>query len=152
MTAVIFIALLIEAGFNALIPLSIRFFFDRALLDRTHGLLYLMAGVLAVGAVIAVLTGLFRDFLWARVQSLTLAGMRQSVFERIQRLAFQSQTPAFHSQSRAEDLLDRFSNDFASIENTVVMAIPWGVLPAIECLLSTGLMVWLDWRAGLTGL
>jgi ATP-binding cassette subfamily B protein len=147
--AIIFIALLIEAGFNALIPLSLRFFIDRALPAQTQDLLYLVVGVLAVGVVIAVSTGMFRDFMAARVQSRSLAGMRQSVFERIQRLAFQSQTPAFHSQSRAEDLLDRFSHDFASIENTVVMAIPWGVLPAIECLLSTGLMVWLDWRAGL---
>ena len=150
--ATIFIALLVEAGFNALIPLSVLFFIDRVLPARTQDLLYLMVIVLAVGGVIAVSTGLFRDFLSARVQSRSLAGLRQSVFERLQRLAFQFQKPAFHSQSRAEDLLEQFSNDFASIENSVVMAIPWGVLPAIEALLSTGLMFWLDWRAGLAGL
>jgi ATP-binding cassette, subfamily B, bacterial len=149
---VIFIALLVEAGFHALIPLSIRFFIDRAFPAQTQDLLYLMVGVLAVGAVIAVSMGLFRDFFSARVQSRSLAGLRQSVFERLQRLAFQSKKPAFHPQRRAEDFLDRFSDDFASIENTVAMAIPWGVLPVIESLLSTGLMLWLDWRAGLAGL
>ena len=150
--AVIFIALLIEAGFNALIPLSIRFFIDSALPARTLDLLYLMVAVLAVGVAIAVSTGLFRDFLAARVQSRSLAGLRQSVFERLQRLGFQSQMPAFHSQARAEDLHDRFSRDFASIESAFGMAIPWGVLPLIESLLATGLMLWLDWRAGLAGL
>jgi ATP-binding cassette, subfamily B, bacterial len=150
--AVIFIALLLEAGFNALIPLSILFFIDRVLPARTLELLYLMLGVLAVGGVIAVSTGLFRDFLSARVQSRSLAGLRQSVFERLQRQAIQSQKPPLPSQSRAEFLLDRLSIDFASIENSVVMAIPWGVLPLIESLLSTGLMLWLDWRAGLAGL
>jgi ATP-binding cassette, subfamily B, bacterial len=150
--AVIFIALLIEAGFNALIPLSIQFFIDRALAAWTRDLFYLMTAVLAGGALIAVSAGLFRDFLAARAQSRSLAGLRQNVFERLQRLAFQSQKPAFQSQSKADDLLDRFSNDFAAIENAVVMAIPWGVLPVIEALLSTGLMLWLDWRAGLAGL
>jgi ATP-binding cassette subfamily B protein len=111
-----------------------------------------MVGVLATGVGIAIATGLLRDFLSARVQSRSLAGLRQSVFERLQRLAFQSQIPAVHSQSRTDDLLDRFSDDFASIENTVDMAIPWCVLPVIEALLSTGLLLCLDWRAGLAGL
>jgi len=150
--AVIFVALLVEAGFNALIPLSIRFFLDRALPERNHDAFYLMVGVLAVGAAIAVSTGLLRDFLSARVQSRSLSGLRQRMFERLQRLSLQSLMPAFHSQSRTADLLDRFSGDFASIENAVAFAIPWGVLPAIESLLSTGLMLLLDWRAGLAGI
>jgi ATP-binding cassette subfamily B protein len=150
--AVIFVALLVEAGFNALIPLSIRFFLDRALPERNHDDFYLMVGVLGVGAAITVSTGLLRDFLSARVQSRSLSGLRQRMFERLQRLSLQSLMPAFHSQSRTADLLDRFSGDFASIENAVAFAIPWGVLPAIESLLSTGLMLLLDWRAGLAGI
>jgi ATP-binding cassette subfamily B protein len=143
---IIFIALLVEAGFNALIPLSVRFFIDRALPAPNHDPLYLMVGVLAVGALIAISAGLLRDFLSARVQSRSLSGLRQSMFERLQRVSM-----AFHSQSRATDLLDRFSSDLASIENAAAFAIPWGVLPAIEALLSSGLMLLLDWRAGLAG-
>jgi ATP-binding cassette subfamily B protein len=150
-TIVIAVALLCEAGFSVLVPLSVRFFIDSALLAENRDPLYLMMGVLAVGAMIAVTMGLLRDFLAARVQSRSLGGLRQSMFDRLQRLSFQSLGPAFHSQSRTAELLDRFSGDFAVIENAVSLAIPWGVLPAIEALLSTGLMFALDWRAGLAG-
>jgi ATP-binding cassette subfamily B protein len=146
-TILIGVALLFEAGFNALIPLSVRFFIDRAIVAQNRDPLYLMVGVLAGGAVIAVTLGLLRDFLSARVESRSLGGLRQSMFERLQRLSM-----AFHSQLRTTELLDRFSADFAVIENAVSLAIPWGVLPVIETLLCTALMFWLDWRAGLIGL
>jgi ATP-binding cassette subfamily B protein len=151
--AIIFIALLIEGGFNTLIPLSIRFFIDRALPAPNHDPLYLMLVILAAGAIIAVGAGLVRDFMSARTQSRSLRGLRQGMFERLQRLslAFHSQTRTFHGQSRTAELLDRFSSDFAAIENTLALAVPWGALPAIESVLCTGLMLWLDWRAGLVG-
>ncbi len=149
--AVILVTLLVEAAFNALLPLSIRFFIDQALPDRSHDRLYQIAGILIAGLIIAVCAGLLRDFLSAQVQSSALRGLRQSLFEQLQRLSFQAHMPAFHAQSRTADLLDRFSNDFAAIENAVAMAVPWGVLPAIEAVLGTGLMLWLNWRAGFVG-
>jgi ATP-binding cassette, subfamily B, bacterial len=148
-TFAIVIALLFEAGFNALIPMSIRFFIDRILRAENRDPLYFMIGVLAAGAMIAVSMGLVRDLLSARVQSSALGGFRQSMFDRLQRLSFQPQMPAFHSHSRTAELLDRVSGDFSIIENAFSLAIPWGALPAIEALLSTGLLFWLNWRAGL---
>lgn len=149
--AIILLALLIEASFHALIPLSIRFFIDAILPAGDHSRLYLMLSVLGVGAVVAVLTGLARDFLAARIESRFLSQVRQNMFERMQRTSFHWQTPAFQSQSRSAELLERFTTGFASLENTVALAIPWGALPLIEALLGTGLMLWLDWRGGLVG-
>lgn len=144
---IILVALLIEAGFNGLFPIAVWFFIDRALIPRDRDALYLMLTVLASAAVLSLSAGLLRDFLSARVQSRSLSGLRQSMFERLQRVSM-----SFHSHARTADLLDRFSSDFAALENTVGLAIPWGVLPGLEALLSTGLMLWLDWRAGLAGL
>lgn len=141
---IIGVALLIEAGFTGLFPLAVRFFIDKALAPGDYNALYLMLVVLAGAAALAVSAGLLRDFLAARVQSQSLSGLRQSMFERLQRV-----TMSFHSHARTVNLLERFSVDFGSIENTVGMAIPWGVLPSLEALLSTGLLLWLDWRAGL---
>ena len=144
---VVFIALLIEAGFNGFFPLAVRFFIDRAVIPQDRGALYAMLIVLVAAAVIALSAGLLRDYLSAQVQSRSLSSLRQSMFERLQRISM-----AFHSHARTAVLLDRFSSDFAMIESAVVQAIPWGVLPSLEALLSTGLMLWLDWRAGLAGL
>jgi ATP-binding cassette, subfamily B, bacterial len=144
---VIAVALLVEAGFSGLFPLAVRFFIDHALIPRNGEALYRMTAILAIAAVLSVSAGLLRDFLSARVQSQSLSGMRQSMFERLQRVNM-----SFHSHARTTDLLDRFSTDFAAIESAVALAMPWGVLPLVEAFLCTGLMLWLDWRAGLVGL
>jgi ATP-binding cassette subfamily B protein len=149
--AIIFGALVIEAGFTGLAPLSIRFFIDRAVISHDLQSLYLLIGVMAAGTILAVSAGLLRDFLAARVQSRSLSGLRQSMFEKAQglSLSFHSEGHAHNAQSRTADLLERFSSDVASIENAATLAIPWGVLPLIEAMIGTGLMLWLDWRAGL---
>ena len=69
------------------------------------------------------------------------------MFDRLQR-----RTMALYAQDRAAGLLDRFSQDFAVIENAVSTAMPTGILPLVEALLATALMFWLDRRAGLLGL
>jgi ATP-binding cassette, subfamily B, bacterial len=142
----IFIALLAEAGFNGLIPLSLGYFIDRIVTVRDRDSLWLLLGVLTAGVIIAVSMGLLRDFLSARVQSQALSGLRQLMFVRFQRVSM-----AFHSQARSADLLEHFSANVSAIENAVALAIPWGALPLMESLLSTGLMFWLDWRAGIVG-
>ena len=141
---VIALALMIEAAFTGLFPLSVRFFIDKALVPRDYNALYFMLIVLAIAAALAVAAGFLRDFLAARLQSQSLSGLRQSMFERLQRV-----TMSFHSHGRTSSLLDRFAIDFASIESTVGLAIPWGILPGLEALLAIGLILWLDWRAGI---
>jgi ATP-binding cassette subfamily B protein len=143
---VIAVAMLVEAGFSGLFPLAVRFFIDHALIPRDGEALYRMTAILAGGAALAISAGLLRDFLSARVHSQSLSGMRQSMFERLQRI-----TMSFHSHARTAELLDRFSTDFAAIDSAVALAIPWGVLPLVEALLCTGLMLRLDWRAGFAG-
>ena len=140
------VARLVEAGFSGLFPVVVRYFIDRALIPRNGEALYRITFILALAAVLAIFAGLLRDFLAARVQSQSLSGMRQGMFERLQRINM-----SFHSHARTADLLERFSTDFAAIESAVALAVPWGVLPLLEALLCTGLMVWLDWRAGLVG-
>lgn len=140
-------ALLIEAGFTGLFPLAVRFFVDRALIPRDYDALYAMLRILAGATVLAVGAGLLRDLLSVRLQSQSLRGLRQSMFERLQRLGM-----SFHTHENTATLLEHFSTDFTAIENAVELAIPWGALPGIEALLATGLMFWLDWRAGLIGL
>lgn len=140
-------ALLIEAGFAGLFPLAVRFFIDSALIPRDYDAFWAMMVILAGAAVLAVCAGLLRDLLSVRLQSQSLRGLRQSMFERLQRLGM-----SFHAQENTSTLLEHFSSDFAAIENAVELTIPWGALPLIEALLATGLMFWLDWRAGLLGL
>ncbi len=142
--AVILFAVLVEAVFNAMIPLSTRYFVDRALVPQNLVALYQALGVMAAGLAVALLSGVIRDHVAVRAQSRSLSSLRQILFDRMQRI-----TMSLQSRSRNPELLERFSNDLAAVENAVTMAVPWGVLPLAEALLSSALLLFLNWPAGL---
>ncbi len=145
----ILIAVLIEAGFQALIPLSVGYFIDTAISSRAAAALFTPLFLLLIAAAVAITAGLARDILSARAQGRMLRGMRLRFFEQLQRLPFRSHAPGIDAAARTRDLVEELSKDFAAIGNAVELAVPWGVLPLIEALLATGLIFWLNWRAGI---
>ncbi len=145
---VVFITLLIEASFQVLIPLSAGYLVDHAIARRTAESLSAPAMVLLTALALAILAGLGRDALAVRLQGSILRGMRLRFFEQIQRLPFRSHAQDIDGPARTRDLIEELSDDFAAIANAVELAIPWGVLPFLEALLSTALLFRLDWRAG----
>jgi ATP-binding cassette subfamily B protein len=144
--AFVSLAIVIEAAFTALVPLSLRYFIDHVLTARDLRSMFLVLGILTAGTALSLVSGLLRDFLAAREQARILSALRQRLFERLQHLSI-----SFHFHAAKAGLLERFSTDFPAIENAVALALPWGILPAIESILSTGLMFWLNWRSGLAG-
>ena len=143
----VFLFVVLEAAFSCLIPLSVRHFIDVVLKSRNRDALVLLAIVVAGALVTALAAGFFRDFLFTRLRSRSLAGLRQSMFWRLQHLSMQ-----FHAELDQRRMLDRFSIDLAAVENAFSLTISWGVQPLILSLLCTGLMLWLDWHVGLVAL
>ncbi len=144
--AIVSIAVLIEAGFNAMIPLGMGYFIDRVMLSQSRETLYMALSVLAAGLLAALLAGLIRDHLAIRAQGRYLGSLRQILFEQLQHI-----TMALHSGNRNPELLECFSSDLAAVESAVSAAIPFGMLPVVEALLSTGLLLFLNWPAGMAG-
>jgi ATP-binding cassette subfamily B protein len=140
-------AILVEAAFNAFIPLSIRYLIDRAMIPAKRDSFYLVCIVLGVGLAIALLTGLVRDHLASRAQSRFLSRLRQVMFERLQQSAM-----SLHPRNREPELIECFANDLGAVENAAAMAAPWGLLPAIDAFFSSLLLLYLNWRSGLAGL
>lgn len=145
-TLVVFFVV-VEAAFTCLIPLSVRQFIAIILKSGDRGALISLLMLVAAGLGTALAAGFFRDFLFARLRSRSLAGLRQSMFWRLQHLSMQ-----FHAALDQRRMLDRFSIDMAAVENALSLAITWGVQPFIVSLFCTGLMLWLDWRVGLLAL
>jgi ATP-binding cassette subfamily B protein len=69
------------------------------------------------------------------------------LFSQLQRLSL-----AFFSRSRSGDVLGRFSTDLGAVEIALTNAIPWGVLPTLDVVANTALLLWLDWRLALVAL
>ena len=95
---------------------------------------------LAIGAATSSAMGFARDRAWARVQAEFLAGLRQEMFDHVQVLSI-----GFFQSDRGGGVLSNFSNDISTVENAAAMAIPWGLLPSLECVFSSILSLpWIE--------
>lgn len=142
--ALVFLLVLVEAAFGCFVPLSLRYFIDTVLSTRDARLFGSLLTVIAAALVLTLAAGLLRDFLFARLRCRSLAGIRQSMFRRLQSLSMR-----FHAAMDRRQMLERFSVDLAAVETAFSLTISWGILPFVTALLATGLMVFLDWRIGI---
>lgn len=133
-----------ETGFYWVVPLAFRYLIDNTFeaSDR-NGLLAVLL-LLGVGLTVASLASLWRGRYWARVGSQVVADIRFQLFHTLQRLS----TSAY-GKTTTGALLSRFSNDLAAVDNALAIAVIWGVLPGIDCLLGSIILLVLDWRLGL---
>jgi ATP-binding cassette, subfamily B, bacterial len=145
---IILAGLLLEMGFNGLLPLSLRFLIDRAMVRQDPLTLTGLLLLLGLGAIVASAAGLIRDRTWARTQAQFIQGLRQEMFEHLQRLSIEF----FNRSGSSGAVLSHFSNDLTAFENAASMAIPWGLLPAFECVFATVLLFLLNWKLWLAAM
>ena len=146
-TATIVVALLIESGFGALVPVALARMIDRTIPQRLVGELIALLALLALGAVLVSFVGVARDYLYARVQSGVLRELRVAMFERLQRLSLD-----YFGRTHTGDILARFSGDLATVEGALSGAPPWLLLPACDALIATVVLFWFDWRLALVAM
>lgn len=136
-----------EVAITGILPLSVRFLIDKVVGSGNETALHIAFTFLGIALALAVVAGFVREVLSSRLVNGSLMELRQSMFDRLQRMPILA-----NPKDRSSELLDRFSSDLAHVENMTSMAIPVAVLPGLQALLCTGLMLWLDWRAGLVAL
>ena len=141
------LGLLCEMAFAAALPFSLKFIIDDGLIGGDHSLLVRILIALAIGGIAISVIGFARDFVFASISAEVLRGLRSHLFSQLQRLSL-----AFFSRSRSGDVLGRFSTDLGAVETALINAIPWGVLPTLDVIANTALLLWLDWRLALVAL
>jgi len=142
--ALILLFVVIEAAFSCFLPLSVLYFLDNVLKAGDNRALLSLSVIVIAALGLSLAAGFFRDFLFSRLRSVSLAGVRQSMFRRLQNLSMR-----FHATLDRRQMLDRFSTDLATVENAFSLAISWGILPSVTGLIATGLMLWLNWKIGM---
>ncbi|WP_162932301.1 ATP-binding cassette domain-containing protein [Solimonas sp. K1W22B-7] len=131
--------LMVDVAFHTALPLSIKFLIDRAIVPGDRRLLGWTLGLLVGGVAIAAVTTVWRDWLYARLGSAVLQGVRQRLFAHIQTLSLD-----FFGRVRTGDLMGRFSTDLASVENVVVGSLPNSLSATMSLVLVGIALVWLD--------
>jgi ATP-binding cassette, subfamily B, bacterial len=134
----------LETGFYSIVPLSFRYLIDHTLQAADRGGLLAVLIILGVGSVVASLASLWRGRAWARVESQVISDIRFQLFHKLQQLS-----SAAYAKTTTGELLSRFSNDLSAVAHALTMAVIWGALPGLDCVLGTVILLILDWRLGL---
>ena len=138
------IGLAVEMAYASALPFSFKFIIDDGLIGGDHALLMGIIIALGLGGAAVSAIGLGRDYLFAKLAARAMGELRLRMFGHLQRLAVD-----FYARSRVGDVLGRFSNDVGSVETALVNSVSFGILPALDVLANTALLLWLDWRLAL---
>jgi len=137
-------ALLIDVAYQTLLPLSLKFLVDKAIVPRDMDAFVLIVTVLGAGFVVSVGSAIGRDYLYAWLGAHALHDFRLRMYRHLQRLSMD-----FFGRMRAGDLVARFSTDLAAVENVLVIGMPTAFLAAANIVVATTVLFILEWKLAL---
>jgi ATP-binding cassette subfamily B protein len=155
--AIISMALILEAAFNAALPICFKHIIDYALVgddkivelekavDRASITGVIL--VLCIGLVVVTGTGIGRNYLTQSMIANVIRDIRLRLFDHLQRLSM-----SFFSRRQMGDLLARFSGDLVTVETTLIGAVAWVLFPGTNVLMGTCVLVVLHARLALVSL
>jgi ATP-binding cassette, subfamily B, bacterial len=143
-TILMLAALLVDLAYDSLFPLALKILIDDAITPRNGVVLaWVLASLVLLGAMSAG-SALGRDYLYAKLSAHVLSDLRLEMYRHMQRLSM-----SFYSRTQAGDILARFSSDLASVENTLVLALPASVYSTLGILAACAILFAIEWRMAL---
>jgi len=154
---IILIALVLEAIFNSALPVCFKYIIDYALIGKDmvveiektadRATINFILILLGIGVVFVTTAGIGRLFLTQSMIANVIRDVRLKLFDHLQRLSM-----SFFSQRQMGDLLSRFSGDLVTVETTLIGAVSWVIFPAINVLMCTCVLIYLEWQLALVSL
>lgn len=143
-SALILLTLLLQTAFRSLVPIGYQQIFDRAILERNLTLLATILGLLGGGWVVQAAASLVQDHASARAGYRAANDVRLEMFDHLLRLPV-----GYYQRVHSGDLMSRFSNDLAVIENAFVRALHTFLFSALILGVSVVLLFVVEWRLAL---
>ncbi|MBI3727421.1 MAG: ATP-binding cassette domain-containing protein [Burkholderiales bacterium] len=147
LASLVALALLVQIGFNLLMPLSYRYIFDKAIVNKDMGLLAILLGVLAVGFLLNAGAGLMQDFGTATIGSRISKSLQERMFANLQK-----QSTDFFSKTPQGDIVACFGPDVMAIETALVRGLPSFCMRLVTIVTSLILLFVIEWRLAMAAL
>jgi ATP-binding cassette subfamily B protein len=132
---------LVQVAYGLVVPLAYKVLFDEVVPRRDVRGLIAVALALAGSFVVFTLAGVFAEKVAARAGTRIANGIRERLFEQIQRVA--------GSNREAGDLVSRFAVDLTTVETSVIRPLPLVLQYALSVVLSVALLFWVEWHLAL---
>ena len=143
MTIVLFLVLLF-AAFQALVPYSLSFIIDNAIIGKNTGILIFIIIILGIGAIVVAVSQVVRDYLYLDFCSQILRSIREKTFKHLQNLSID-----FYSSTQPGEVISRFSTDLAVVEQALIYAPNYFIAPLFNIIMNTVLLFVIDVRLAL---
>ena len=135
------LAILVQVAFRVLVPMGYQRIFDGAIAGDDQKLLGTILAVLMAGWVLHGFAGLGQDYLSAWISSRAMNDLRERMFRQLQRLS-----DAYYARVDSGDLMSRFSNDLAVIEQALAQGIYTAFFSSLNLAGSLVLLFVVEWR------
>ena len=137
----------VDAVIGAVNPLLFRAIIDRGIAHHRVGLTELLAGLVALLAVIQAIESLANRWFSARIGEGLIYDMRSQVFEHIQRMPI-----AFFTRTQTGALISRINNDVLGAQQAFTGTLSNVVSNVISVAIVLGAMFFLSWQITLLAL
>jgi ATP-binding cassette subfamily B protein len=141
------VLIVIDAVIGAVNPLIFKAILDKGILHHRLGLTELLAGVVAILAVLDAIDSLLNRWLSARIGEGLIYDMRSKVFEHIQRMPI-----AFFTRTQTGALISRINNDVLGAQQAFTGTLSNVVSNVISVTIVLGAMFYLSWQITLLAL
>ena len=134
-------SLLLQAAFRVLVPVGYQAIFDAAIAGRDEELLVTILQWLMAGWLLHGVAGVAQDYLTAWISSRAMNELRERMFRQLQRLS-----TAFYARVDSGDLMSRFSNDLAVVEQALARSVYTALFSSLILGGSLILIFAVEWR------
>lgn len=141
---VIMILALLSAGFDSAFSYSFSFIIDKGILAKDYNFLITIFATLTVFAIVIAISKVFRDYIYLGYCSDILRKIRSKTFEHIQNLSIN-----FYASTPQGEILSKFSSDLSKVEESLVDAPHYFLVPLMNVIVNTVLLFVLDVRLAL---
>ncbi|MDE2430754.1 MAG: ABC transporter ATP-binding protein, partial [Burkholderiales bacterium] len=147
LASLVALSLIVQVAFNLLMPISYRYIFDKAIVNKDMALLAMLLGVLAVGFLLNAGAGLMQDFGTATIGSNISKSLQEKMFSNLQK-----QSTDFFSKTPQGDIIACFGPDVMAIETALVRGLPSFCMRLVTIVSSLVLLFVIEWRLALVAL
>lgn len=142
--AELFVYMLLSLAFNAAFPFVTQRIFDDALPSGEFSEVFVLLVALGAAFVVSLLAGLRSSYVSADISGAIVKDIRNDMFGRLQSAPMQ-----WYSTRNQGDVLSRLLSDVQRVEAGLSGTINGGVSQVLTLIVSSVIMLQLDWRLGL---
>lgn len=133
--------LLVQTAFRVWVPIGYQRIFDGAIAGQDRELLHTVLLWLMAGWLLHGVAGVAQDRLAAWISSRAMNTLRERMYRQLQRLS-----DAYYARARSGDLMSRFTNDLALIEEALARGLYTAFFSTFILVGSLVLLFAVEWR------